>query len=152
MIGAVLITSKGEFFHTYTTNIDWKSSDGSPLRIDLYEALAVLLAITSFEKIIQNSFLNIFVDNTVDCYCFIKASHPEKSTSTIISQCLLELRRINASVFFDYILTGDNIADWTTRKDYLKLLSLSNSKMIPPILDSKSQIQQNFSLSFSQPE
>ena len=52
MIGAVLITSKGEFFHTYTTNIDWKSSDGSPLRIDLYEALAVLLAITSFEKII----------------------------------------------------------------------------------------------------
>ena len=117
-IGAVILLEDGTILRT--------ESDKAPAgeRIDFYEAAAVLLALRTFKNEISGKRAIIMVDNVVDCYAFVKASHKDKKTATVITQIILDMRKDGIAPYFDYILTEKNIADWTTRDELRCLFNI----------------------------
>lgn len=115
-VAAVILTQGGEFHYTMSDDLP----EGR--RIDFYEAAAVLLATRTFPDLLRNKRLVVGIDNTVDCYAFVKASHKDAQTATAISLSLLDLMKVGARPFFTYIASERNIADWGSREDLRWLL------------------------------
>ena len=64
------------------------------------------------------------IDNTIDCFAFVKAAHKNSDVALVITATILELNKKGISPFFDYILSEENIADWASRQDLLFMFNL----------------------------
>lgn len=100
--------------------------------IGFYEAEAVLLATRTFRDKIKDRRVYFFIDNAGDYFSFVTAQSRHADTAKIITNVIVELRELMAKPFFEYILSQDNPADWTTRHEYLHLLKHISSCFYKP--------------------
>ena len=84
-------------------------------RIDILELKAVLLALETFQ--IKNKEVVCHVDNAGDVYALIRGVHKSQRGSAIIHKTYEQLVSNNCSVFWDYIKSEANIADFFTRRE-----------------------------------
>ena len=109
-LGAVLFTADGDVFYTSSFSV-------GNFDINFYEAQAVEMAVATFRDLIKDMNLHILVDNTNVCYGLIKASHNNPHVASVMTNVIVELRKLEATFFVDYIRTSANLADWLTRKE-----------------------------------
>ena len=65
--------------------------------------MAVELAVEAFKDEVQDANVWIFIDNTVDCYAFVRGNHKDKAVAKLIKRVILDLRRRNCWMFIDYV-------------------------------------------------
>ena len=58
--------------------------------------MAVELAIETFEKEIENKDIYCFIDNTIDCYGFVRGGHKDKAIARLIKRVILSMRKKDA--------------------------------------------------------
>ena len=122
-LGAALLTQDGVWMTT--------SVEVEPERIDILELKAIVLALETFD--IQNKEIVCHVDNAGDIYALIRGVHKTHRGSYTIHQILKKLWISQNTVFWDYIKSEANIADYFTRKSKFKLgLAWTGSKLTPP--------------------
>lgn len=124
--GATLITEEGALLFTFTDDLPPDKS------IDFYEAAAVQLALRTFPEELRGRRVVVNVDNTVDCYAFVKASHRNLETALLITMIILDMKALDISPFLTYVLSELNIADWTTRDDLMCNLDAAGGGRLPP--------------------
>ncbi len=111
VVGAYILDLDGNVWSTKATDLPRGK------RIDLYEAIAINLAVGTFHDLISGASALISIDNVLDCYAFIKASHRCPAASAIIIDTVLEFRKLRCATFYDYVTSERNCADWLTRQD-----------------------------------
>ena len=104
-LGAVLLSEDGSW---RTTTLEVPTE-----RIDILELKAVLLGLETFE--LKGKEIICHVDNAGDIYALIRGVHKTQRGSAIIHQVYRNLFHNNSSVFWDYIKSEANIADFFTR-------------------------------------
>ena len=105
-LGAALLKQDGTWLTT--------SAEVPSERIDILELKAVVLALETFN--IENKEIVCHVDNAGDVYALIRGVHKTHRGSFTIHQILKLLLKGQNSVFWDYIKSEANIADFFTRK------------------------------------
>jgi hypothetical protein len=130
---AVLLDEKGNIYQTSTQELP------AGERIEFYEAAALLLGVVTFKDLMKDRHLFSYIDNVVDVFHFIKANSKNANTSRVITETILIMRELGISVYFDFVKSELNIADWPTREEKLKEIE----EIIKPIVIEPAEIEYN---------
>ena len=124
-LGAALLDAKGKW-HVTTAEVETE-------RIDILELKGVAFALDTFN--IRNKDVVCHVDNAGDVYALIRGVHKTHRGSFLIHEIYKNLIRNNNGIFWDYIKSEANIADFFTRAQKEKLgLEWTGAKISPPIM------------------
>lgn len=110
-VSAVIVTQKGEFYYTVSDDLP----EGR--RTDFYGAAPALPATRSFPDLLSDKRPAAGIDNTTDCYAFVRAPHKDAQTATAISLSPLDMKKAGPRPLFARITPEKNIADWGSGED-----------------------------------
>lgn len=87
------------------------------LRIEVLEALAVILAVDTWRDILENKALFLFVDSAIVMHLLVKCHSRQAKTIWVAEAILLELHAMQTSMWVEYVPSELNPADFPSRAE-----------------------------------
>ena len=126
-LGAALLMEDGSWIAT--------AREAKTERIDILELKAVLMAFETFHEKLREKDIVVHVDNAGDIYALVRGVHKTQRGSAIIHKVYEAIVSAECSVFFDYIKSEANIADFFTRwGKFDRGLKWTQARMMQPVL------------------
>jgi hypothetical protein len=117
MVSAV-IAYRGRYFHTYMAVPEWiytQCSERGDHYIAILETVAVILGVTTFQQVLQNTVLTAFNDNMVSLFSIIKGSSRCPEINIIVSKLWMTMAELQVNFPCIQITSDSNVADGPSR-------------------------------------